>query len=181
MPCPRPAAKTAKKPPKKAAKSRKLTPTQAEAERTRKRAGMKAAYDAKSVADRAMWRWRKLARPPVPRQGSTRGLIKRNANLARAYCDWSDIEAVVGMYLASAVMSELTGQEYVVDHQVPLVHPLVCGLHTHTNLEVLSARVNRLKSNLFWPEMWAYDAAALELLQAAADLREQDRLEAASA
>jgi hypothetical protein len=34
-----------------------------------------------------------------------------------------------------------------VDHVIPLRHPLVCGLHAHTNLRVVPALVNLKKGN----------------------------------
>jgi len=44
-------------------------------------------------------------------------------------------------------MTKATGQPYHVDHVVPLISPVVCGLHTHTNLQVLPAFINLSKGN----------------------------------
>jgi hypothetical protein len=47
-------------------------------------------------------------------------------------------------------------EDYVVDHIVPLNHPLVYGLHNEHNLQVISKKFNAYKSNLFWPDMPEY-------------------------
>lgn len=77
---------------------------------------------------------------------------------------WSDLDRVYLTYMAAAVMSELLGEKYVVDHTVPLNHPLVCGLHTHTNLTVISSAENGLKGNAYWPEMPEMTWATLDFL-----------------
>lgn len=77
---------------------------------------------------------------------------------------WSDLDKVYRTYLAAAVMSNLLGDKYVVDHTVPLSHPLVCGLHSHTNLVVISSRENSLKGNSYWPEMPEVTWATLDFL-----------------
>lgn len=73
--------------------------------------------------------------------------------LGRAFYEWSDIDEVVRMYLAAAIMTELTGEMYVVDHIVPLISPFICGLHTHTNMQVITQAENMRKGNWAWPGM----------------------------
>lgn len=43
-----------------------------------------------------------------------------------------------------------------VDHIVPISHPLVCGLHTEDNMQVVHMHYNNFKSNYFWPDMPEY-------------------------
>lgn len=42
------------------------------------------------------------------------------------------------------------GPEYVVDHVIPLKHPLVCGLHVPANLRVVLRTTNGKKGNNFY-------------------------------
>lgn len=52
-------------------------------------------------------------------------------------------------YLEAQRLTLETGVEYVVDHIVPLRHPLVSGLHTDANLRVITAAENLAKGNSF--------------------------------
>jgi hypothetical protein len=72
----------------------------------------------------------------------------------RATPSWTNHIAIGEFYALAAIKTKATGSPWHVDHQVPLRHPLVCGLHTHYNLEVLPGVENVAKGNRHWPDMW---------------------------
>ncbi len=69
---------------------------------------------------------------------------KRRAIKMRAIPKWAKMEEIKKIY----EMAKRTGKH--VDHIVPLVHPLVCGLHVETNLQLLTPFQNFSKNNR-WP------------------------------
>lgn len=73
----------------------------------------------------------------------------RRAQLRSALPAWADRGAIRAVYGEAKRLTRETGIEHHVDHEVPLSHPLVCGLHVPANLRVLTAAVNMAKSNSF--------------------------------
>lgn len=138
-----------------------------EANSARIRASAAFRYKAQTEAERTEARWKQEARPPIPQPGSTRSRNPRLVALASAYCDFSDIDEVIRIYRACAVMNELGDEEYHVDHVIPVISRLVCGLHTHTNLRVISTSENSRKGNWLWPQMWPLEWQTMDLLMAA--------------
>ena len=51
------------------------------------------------------------------------------------------------LYMQAMELTKLTGERYVVDHIVPLISDVVCGLHVPWNLRVITQEENLRKSN----------------------------------
>lgn len=82
---------------------------------------------------------------------------RRNALRIKATPSWADEERINEQYRMADMLSALHGVPYQVDHIVPLNSPLVCGLHVHWNMQVMSSQENQSKSNRYWPGMWGQD------------------------
>lgn len=79
---------------------------------------------------------------------------KRRATVRRAVPVWADLMAIDQIYAAAHAAQELFEIPVHVDHTVPLISKLVCGLHCEANLRLLPGRENQAKSNRSWPDMW---------------------------
>jgi len=78
---------------------------------------------------------------------------KRRAKKLQATPAWAD-EFIIGEAYALALLrTKMLGFAWHVDHIVPLRSKMVCGLHVHTNLQVIPAAHNMSKGNRSWPDM----------------------------
>lgn len=75
----------------------------------------------------------------------------RRAAAKKATPAWFDADEVLDLYRKAAEMTEKTGVKHEVDHIVPLQSDLVCGLHWHGNMRVITKSENASKRNLHWP------------------------------
>lgn len=72
----------------------------------------------------------------------------RRARKLQATPKWADRAAIKDVYLEADYF------QMHVDHIVPLIHPLVCGLHVWDNLQLLAPEANLRKNNRFDPETY---------------------------
>lgn len=72
---------------------------------------------------------------------------KRRAALKQALPEWADLGRIAIIY------AEARDKGMHVDHIVPLQSDLICGLHVHYNLQLLSPSENLSKGNHHWPDM----------------------------
>lgn len=78
---------------------------------------------------------------------------RRRAGKLKATPKWANLEVIEKIYEEAYAMSSGSEIKYHVDHIVPLVSDIVCGLHCETNLQILPANENISKNNRFWPDM----------------------------
>jgi hypothetical protein len=65
---------------------------------------------------------------------------------------WVDRDALNKIYSHARALTKLTGVKHVVDHIVPVCHPMVCGLTVPWNLQVMTDKQNQAKGNSFHPD-----------------------------
>jgi hypothetical protein len=106
------------------------------------------ASNKKKAAERAR-KWTQENREKVNARNSRHRAARLNATPA-----WANASEIVDLYEAAHAFRLYTGQEYHVDHIVPLQGKTVCGLHVPANLQVLLATENASKKNRYWPDMW---------------------------
>jgi len=77
----------------------------------------------------------------------------RRATEKRARPIWFSPEKARDLYRQAKDLTDSTGEQWHVDHIVPLTSDLVCGLHWHGNMQVITGSENQSKSNRHWPDM----------------------------
>jgi hypothetical protein len=65
---------------------------------------------------------------------------------------WADFAEIRKVYQEADRRTRETGVKHTVDHVIPLNHPRVCGLHVHSNMQVIPAAPNFSKGNYWCPE-----------------------------
>lgn len=65
---------------------------------------------------------------------------------------WADFHEIRKVYAEAERLTIATGVLHHVDHEIPLTHPRVSGLHVHNNLRPIPAGPNMSKSNHWCPE-----------------------------
>lgn len=75
---------------------------------------------------------------------------KRRARKIQATPVWANMDAIKFFYVVAARCTKATGESYHVDHVIPLQGKSVCGLHIHSNLQILTALDNMRKGVNSW-------------------------------
>lgn len=122
------------------AHQRKIAKVGREAENKRLR-DWSAANREKTRAWKARW---KKANPEAVAAFSG----KRRAALKNAIPTWANEQAILDIYRECR-----NHPNHHVDHIVPLVSKIVCGLHCEANLRIIPAVENYSKNNRRWPDM----------------------------
>jgi hypothetical protein len=71
----------------------------------------------------------------------------RRARKKNATPAWADMDRIKYTYAHCHWLNKTFGHSMHVDHTVPLNGKNVCGLHVHTNLQIIPAEENMKKSN----------------------------------
>lgn len=77
----------------------------------------------------------------------------RRAAKLQATPKWASEALILAIYEECQLRAEETGIPQHVDHVVPLISDIVCGLHCEDNLQILPALENLSKGNRHWPDM----------------------------
>jgi hypothetical protein len=93
---------------------------------------------------------------PVKRRATERrasGWLRRSMEAGRATPPWADVGLIADYWKEARRLTIETGIVHSVDHIVPLLSAIVCGLHVPWNLAVIPLSENLRKSNAVWPDM----------------------------
>ena len=77
---------------------------------------------------------------------------RRRATKQKATPNWlsgNQKKEIKDLFWMAQDLRRVTGENYHVDHVVPLNNELVCGLHVPWNLQILPEDINYAKSNTF--------------------------------
>jgi 5-methylcytosine-specific restriction endonuclease McrA len=80
-------------------------------------------------------------------RADTKARRRKHRDATPAWLTRAQKSQIRELYKIAITMTKTTGEQYVVDHIVPLRSDVVCGLHVPWNLRVITQEENLLKSN----------------------------------
>ena len=86
-------------------------------------------------------------RNPVWVRADTKARRRKHREASPKWLSSTQKAAIRELYKIAITMTKTTGEQYVVDHIVPLRGESVCGLHVPWNLRVITQEENLQKSN----------------------------------
>lgn len=89
----------------------------------------------------------------------------RRSKLISGYVPFANEFFISEIYSLRKLRQQMLGIKLAVDHIVPLVSDLVCGLHHENNLQILTKDQNSSKGNRWWPDMPEYTQQDIHELQ----------------
>lgn len=78
---------------------------------------------------------------------------KQRASRLKRSPAWADKWIIGQYYIMASKLSIIHDEVFHVDHIVPLQGEFVSGLHTHNNLQIITASENQAKRNKFVPQI----------------------------
>lgn len=83
---------------------------------------------------------------------SYRRSVRYYKKLYAAWSEWCAKHPGFKTVYTEARRRRARGESVHVDHIIPVCSAIVCGLHVPWNLQVITAKENLQKSNLWWPD-----------------------------
>ena len=78
-------------------------------------------------------------------------LIRKNAQ--PKWLTKFDLDYIKHLYIQAKELEKLDGIKYHVDHIIPLINDIICGMHVPWNLQILTASENMSKKNKIIEEL----------------------------
>lgn len=86
---------------------------------------------------------------PEQRARHVNRVVARQEKIQQAMPTWANHDVILAYYIVCQNITKVTGIKHEVDHIIPIQHPLVCGLHVESNLQIITEEENIKKSNKF--------------------------------